>query len=93
MAKWFGGKRRGPVLGLLHPNDIIVDGFSIECKLLSRPSFGEILSATLQAEAAKEHPDDIAVAIVKRKYDDDADALFVMRRDEFLSNFVGGIRE
>ena len=89
-AKWFGGKRRGPVLGMLHPNDVIVDGWSIECKLLARPSFGEMLAAAIQAENAKEHSDDIAVAIVKRKHDLDENALVIMRKQEFLDHFVGG---
>ena len=57
VAKWFGGQRRGADfqrLGL-GQNDVIKEGFSIECKLLKRPSFGEILAATKQAEAANKH--------------------------------------
>ena len=91
VAKWFGGQRRGADfqrLGL-GQNDVIKEGFSIECKLLKRPSFGEILAATKQAEAAKEHESDIAVAVIKRNGDRDDDSLFVMRKSEFLSNFVG----
>src|SRR3989304_978908 len=73
----------------LGQNDVIKDGWSIECKLLKRPSFGEMLAAVKQAEAAKEHEDDIAVAVIKRNGDRDEDSLFVMRKAEFLSNFVG----
>src|SRR3990167_8123743 len=90
VAKWFGGQRRGADFRGYSggKNDIIKDGFSIECKLLKRPSYGVILDAVKQAEAAKEHEDDIAVAVVKRNGDRDEDSLFVLRRDEFLSNFV-----
>ena len=91
VAKWFGGQRRGADfqrLGL-GQNDVIKEGFSIECKLLKRPSFGEILAAVKQAEAAKEHESDIAVAVIKRNGDRDDDSLFVLRRNEFMSNFVG----
>ena len=90
VAKWFGGQRRGADfqrLGMGN-NDIIMPGWSIECKLLKRPSFGEILSAVKQAEAAKEHESDIAVAVIKRNGDRDEDSLFVMRKSEFLGNFV-----
>src|SRR3990167_9665024 len=90
VARWFGGTRRGADfqrLGL-GQNDVIKEGWSIECKLLKRPSYGVILDAVKQAEAAKEHEDDIAVAVVKRNGDRDEDSLFVLRRDEFLSNFV-----
>lgn len=91
---WFGGLRRGPVMGMLHTNDCVgTPGYSVEVKLLSRPSFGDLLAATKQSEVAKEHPDDIAIAVVKKKYADDSDALVIMRRDEFISNFVGGIDE
>ena len=91
VSKWFGGRRRGADFRGFSgagKNDIIVDGWSPECKLLGRPSFQDCLNAAKQAEAAKENLADIAVAIVKRKGDDDADSLFIMRKNEFLSNFV-----
>ena len=90
VARWVGGTRRGADFQRmgLGQNDVIKDGWSIECKLLKRPSFGEMLAAAKQAEAAKEHQDDIAVAVVKRNGDRDEDSLFVLRRDEFIANFV-----
>lgn len=91
VAKMFGGQRRGADFQRmgLGQNDIVKRGWSIECKLLSRPSYSDILAAVKQAEASKEHEMDIPVAVVKRKGDRDDDALFVMRKQEFLDNFVG----
>src|SRR3990167_8199558 len=91
LAKMFGGRRRGPVLGIPFTNDIVVDGWSIEAKLLGRPSFGEMLSAARQAEAARDEASDIPVAIIKRKGDLVENALVVMRLPVFMENFVGGI--
>ena len=61
--------------------------WAIECKLLGRPSFQQLLDAARQAEAAAEgvrtgHP--TPLAIVKRKNDHDANALVVMRLEPWL---------
>ena len=92
VAGWFGGRRRGADFRNRERdggrNDVIVEGWSIEVKLLSRPSYGEMLAAVKQAEAAKEKFYDIACAVVKRKRDLDSDSLVIFRRDEFLANFV-----
>ena len=92
VAKWFGGRRRGADFRNRYAaggrNDVIKEGWSIECKLLARPSFGEMLAAVKQAEAARDNPDDIAVAVVKRNGDRDDDSLFIFRKREFLDNFV-----
>ena len=68
-------------------------GFSVEVKLLSRPSFGDMLNAVRQAANARENEDDLPVAVVKKKYADDSDTLFIMRRDDFLAWFIGGTDE
>lgn len=91
IAKWFQGQRRGADYADRYSqagkNDIIVDGFSIEAKLYKRPSYGMIKKAIRQAEAAKEDPNDIAVAIIKKKYDLDEDAIMAMSPKEFLDHF------
>ena len=54
IAKMFGGVRRGPDFGGKDggKNDIIVDGWSIEVKLRSRPSWTVVKEAVAQAEKA-----------------------------------------
>lgn len=95
ISKWFGGQRRGADFrGFAGgKNDVIKEGWSIEAKLLSRPSFSEILAACKQAEAAKENPTDIAVAVIRRKGDSLGDAIFAFRTSEFLSNFVSVVQD
>lgn len=87
IAKVFGGKRRGAV-DHTGGSDIIVDGWSVECKLLSRPSYSLMLDACLQAERERPHPTDIPVAVVKRKGDLDKNALVIMRLETFESEYV-----
>ena len=52
VAKTFGGHRRGPLTRGVDgaQTDVVVEGYAIECKLLSRPSFQQMLEAALQAE-------------------------------------------
>jgi len=82
IARRFGGKRTGPT----NKEDVSHPTYSIECKLLSRPSFGEIQAAVEQAEthcpAGK-----VPVAVIKKKYKEDKDALAVMRLETFLERF------
>ena len=91
VARSFGGERRGPLTRGADggKTDVVVEGYAIECKLLSRPSFQQMLEAALQAEHNGE-PGDIPLAVIKRKRDQDAHALVVMRLPEFMAWFGGG---
>ena len=88
IAKRFGGERRGADFRGASggKNDIIKEGWSIEVKLLSRPSFGQMSAAFDQAVGASE-PGDIPIAIIKKKFDADANAIVVMKLDEFMEWF------
>jgi len=91
VAKWFpDGRRRGADFRGDHSgkSDVISDGWSIEVKLLGRPTYGGMKDAARQAETNKEHPSDIPVAIVKKKGDPDKDALVVMRLESFSEYFI-----
>jgi len=68
--------------------DVISPGWAIECKLLGRPSFGQLLSAAKQAEDNASDSHDCPVAIVKRKNDKDGNALVVMRLKTWLEWYV-----
>ena len=89
VAKMFGGERRGADYRSASggKNDIIKEGWSIEVKLLSRPSFGQMSAAFDQAVEASE-PGDIPIAIIKKKFDLDENALVVMKLGEFMEWFV-----
>jgi hypothetical protein len=77
VAKLFGGRRRGPdTTG--GKTDIVCQGWAVECKLLSRPSFSDLLAACRQAERNAE-PRQIPVAVVKKKHAPDSEILFCMR--------------
>lgn len=90
IAKIFKGKRRGAYVsdGTHGKNDIIVDGFSIECKLLKRPTYQQMFNACLQAESNKEKETDIPIAIVKKSGVNDKNALVIMRLEQFKDHFV-----
>ena len=90
IAKVFGGKRRGAYVsdGKSGKSDIIKDGWSIECKLLSRPTFGQMMDACLQAERNAEHHMDIPIAVIKKKNAKDNDSLVVMRLEMFKEFFI-----
>ena len=85
IAKAFGGTRRGADFRDARggKNDVIHDVYSIECKLLGRPSFSQLLLACIQAEKAAD-PLQEPVAVVKRLRDRDNDALVCMRLKTFL---------
>jgi len=89
IAKKTGGQRRGADYGDREggKNDIIHDAFSIECKLLARPSYQQMLDACRQSEAAATSAQ-MPVAIVKRKRDRDDDTLVIMRLEEWERWFV-----
>ena len=85
IAKLFGGKRRGADYRSEQggKDDVVHGRFSIECKLLGRPSYSDLLDAARQAER-NSPPDRIPIAIIKRKHADDRDSLVVMRLETFL---------
>ena len=84
IARVFGGQRRGPDVRGEHggKTDVIHDHYAIEVKLLSRSNYGDVMEACLQAERNAE-PNQEPVAVVKRKYAEDKDALVVMRLETF----------
>lgn len=81
VARLFGGRRRGAQTsrdgsGL---SDVIdAPGFAIECTLLARPTFQQMLDKARQAERAAT-VSEMPIVICKRKHDRDGDALVVMR--------------
>ena len=89
VAKWFGGERRGPdVRGKRGgKTDIIADGWAVECKLLGRPAFSDLLAACRQAET-NGNDLEIPVAVVKKKSARQEDALVVMRLPVFADWFL-----
>ena len=91
VAKMFGGQRRGADYGDSRggKNDIIVKGFSIECKLLKRPTYQQMYDACIQAESSAEEVIDIPIAIVKKNRQGlkDEDALVIMRLKTFRDFF------
>ncbi len=72
----FGGRTGGK-------DDVIHSVYSVEAKLLSKPTFGLMLEACRQAEANAEEGK-IPVAVVKKKRSLDMDALVVMRLERWL---------
>lgn len=89
IALRMGGKRRGAYTGAngQGKTDILVTGYAVECKLLARPGFQDMLNAAEQAEKNAESPLDVPLAIVKRKGDLDTNALVVMRLNTFMDHF------
>jgi len=89
IAARFGGRRRGAQTsrdrcGL--PDCIDTPGYAIECKLLGRPGYADLVAAARQAERAAD-PTELPVAVVKRKRAEDRDALVVLRLETFLDWF------
>ncbi len=66
---------------------MIADGWSVEVKLLSRPSFGDLLAAARQAEHAAQG-DEIPVGFIRRKGDRKDDAVVVMTLPAFREWFI-----
>ena len=91
VARLFGGRRRGAQTsregrGL---SDVIeAKGWAIECALLARPTFSQLLEKARQAERAAK-PDEMPIAIIKKKHQLDRDALVVMRLETFCDWHVG----
>jgi len=95
IAKIFGGTRRGADFRGSRggKNDVIADGYSIECKNWKRPSWTALVGDVIKAEQRREHPNDIPLAIMKRKGDEDKNSIVAMRLETFLEFFGGGRRE
>jgi hypothetical protein len=89
-AKYLGGERRGADYGDMRggKNDLLHQTLSVECKLLARPTYQQMLDACRQAEAAVEHPGQTPIGVIKRKRDRDDDALVVMRLRTYRDWFV-----
>jgi hypothetical protein len=90
---WPGAKRRGADFrnryGSGGLNDVVgADGWSIEVKHSSRPTFGLMAGAVDQAEAARENVEDIPVAVVHKKGMRYGDSLVVMRLSTFAEHFI-----
>jgi len=94
LCKIFGGKRRGADYADSRggKNDCICNGWSIEIKNMMRPQFGLIEEDVRKAEERKEHPDDIPIAIMKRKRTRDADALVCIRLEVFEKQILPKLR-
>lgn len=87
MASKLGGKRRGPDVSddKGGKTDIILppDSWGVECKLLGKIGYADILAAVQQAERnSGEHQ--TPIAITKRKRDLDDNALVSMRLKTWL---------
>lgn len=79
----FGCKRRGADYGDADggKDDLTHEHYSVECKLLGKPTFQQLLDACKQSEGAARGREPIA--IVKRKRDLDEDSLVIMRLATF----------
>lgn len=91
IAKYFpNGRRRGADTQNVDrggKSDIICDGWAPECALLGRPAFSRLLEKAVQSERNAE-PGQIPVAIVKKKFSDDNDALVIFRLETFVEHFL-----
>lgn len=64
-------------------NDIILPGFSPQCKLLKTVTHGSIQDALDGAEIQRDHPEDFAIAVMKPNGGFHRHSLVCMRIDEF----------
>ena len=95
ICKVFGGKRRGADYGDAKggKNDCVETlGWSIEIKNMLRPQFKLIEEDVRKAEQRKEDPDDIPIAIMKRKRSRDADAIVCIRLEVFENQILPKLR-
>jgi len=88
----FGGQRRGAdYADQSGGKDDCVNtpGFSIELKLLKRPTYQQMFDACIQAETNSKSIIDIPIAIVKKNKQGlkDNDALVIMRLETFREFF------
>lgn len=82
IGRLFGVGRRGPTGR--NRSDLADDAchYSVECKLIARPNYHDLLKAAKQAER-NALPGQEPIAIVKRLYLDDNEALVVMTLQTF----------
>lgn len=85
ISRMLGGKRRGADTSDESGGkcDIVLAGYTVECKLYTRPTYQLLLDTLRQAEANR-RGEDFPFGIVKRKRDLDKDALVVMRLETLL---------
>lgn len=90
IAKLLGGKRRGADTRGENAgkSDIILPGWSIECKLLKNVYWSSLVGAILQAERNRSNPNEIPIAIVKQLMSRDKDSIVAMRLETFLEFFM-----
>ncbi len=89
IAKALGGERRGADYGDARggKTDVIHPLWAIECKLYKRPTWGVLLGACRQAEAAAE-AHQMPIAVMKKNGAPMGDTIVAMRLGEFRSWFV-----
>jgi len=91
VAAQLGGKRRGPDVRNVEEgggnSDIILEGWSIECKKYARPTWGMINDAVKQAQDAKEGEGDMPIAVIGQKNRDRDKSLVVMGWGDFKKLF------
>jgi hypothetical protein len=90
ICRLFGGERRGPDNsdGSQGKNDCVdTPGWSIEAKVWKNPTFRAMLEDAIKAENRRKNSNDIPIAIMKKKYDKDENALVVMRLNTFRDYF------
>lgn len=91
IAKLFGCTRRGPIFRSPDggTDDLTHAWYAVECKLLSRPTYSEMLNACRQAEGSgarlpmADGRSREPIAIVKKKGAPDGDALVIQRLSTF----------
>jgi len=85
-----GAKRRGADFGDAQggKNDVLAEGWSIEVKHSKRPTFGLMVDAVAQAEAAMQKPQDIPIAVIHKKGIPYKDSLVIMRLEMFRDFFI-----
>lgn len=89
VAKELGGQRRGAHTGSgtkgSGKSDVILPGFSIECKKLKEVSRADVMAALEQANFAKEGRLEIPVAFLARKGSPYRSATAVMNLEDYVT--------
>lgn len=85
VALCIGGERRGANTSRdgIGRSDVIHEILSAECKRLSSPTFGDLLTALKQAEQAATHEHGLPIAVVGKKGSEVLDAVVAMRLETF----------
>jgi hypothetical protein len=69
-------------------NDVITTGWSVEIKHSKSPTWGLMVAAVAQAQASKESPDDIPVAVIHKERTEYGQSLVVMTLSDFSDHFL-----